>query len=180
MGAKGDGGKGDTKQAARWCEDGVVHLEQAIKLDPKLADAYALQAGLMGMQISLDPGRAIALGSQIQEAFKRSEAIAPDNPRLALLRGISAYHMPRFFGGGPEKALEWFARAQKHYATETPSVEAIDWGHDESYAWAGRAEAQLGKKDEARALYQKALAINPENTWVAKSLLPQLDKKAKS
>jgi len=180
MGAKGAGGSGDSKQAGRWCEDGLGHLEQALKLDPKLADALALQAGLMGMAISIDPSRAMALGGQIQETLGRAEALAPRNPRIALIRGINVFHMPPFFGGGAERALGVLQKAQELYASEKPAPEAIDWGHDEAFAWAGRAAGELGRIDDARAFYQKALAINPGNYWVETSLLPELERKAKS
>ena len=71
-------------------------------------------------------------------------------------------------------------RVRLQHSGEKPAAESIDWGHDEAYAWAGRAAVKLGRIDEARAFYQKALEVNPANGWVAKSLLPELEKKAKS
>jgi tetratricopeptide (TPR) repeat protein len=170
----------DKKGAGRYCTDGLHQLDQAIRLDPKFADAIALEAGLQGLAIALDPSRAMALGGEIEEGFGRAAAIAPKNPRVVLLSGINTLNKPRFVGGGADKAMAMFHKALELFAAEKAAGNApIDWGYDEAYAWSGRAALELEKRDEARVFYHKALEINPGNAWVEHSLLPELDKAGK-
>jgi len=49
---------------------------------------------------------------------------------------------------------------------------APDWGADEAFLWAGRAAQQQQDTTTARAMYAKALEINPHNLWVRNVLLP--------
>jgi tetratricopeptide (TPR) repeat protein len=170
----------DKAAAERYWKDGLEHLGQAIVLDPKFADAIALEAGLRGLGIMLDPSRAMVLGGEIEEGLSRAAALAPKNPRIALLDGINTFNKPKFVGGGLDKALVKLKKSQELFAAEQAKAPAIDWGMDDAYAWAGRASAKLEKTDAARASYQKALEVNPGNTWVKYVLLPELDQAAKA
>ncbi len=169
----------DKKEAGRYIKDGIEHLDQSLKLHPKFADAIALRAGMQGLSVAIDPSRGMMLGMEMEEAYGRALGMEPLNPRVLLLQGINTLNKPKFVGGGADKALVTFLKAIELFAAETPGD--IHWGHDEAYAWAGRAAAKLDKTADARAFYQKALAINPANHWVEHVLLPALDKeKAKS
>ena len=170
----------DRSASERYVKDGLQHLDQAIKLDPKFADAIALEAGLRGFSIMLEPARGPALGGEIEEELGRASGIAPRNPRVALLDGKNTYHKPKFVGGGFDKALAKLAKAQQLFAAERSGTPpAIDWGYDDAFAWAGQAAAKLKRFDVARGYYQKALELNPDNGWVKFVLMPELDQAAK-
>lgn len=170
---------GDKTLAARYLTDGLDHLDKALAIDPKFADAIALKAGSHGLAIMLDPSRAMALGPQIEEELRQAGHLAPKNPRVALLDGINLYNKPMFVGGGPDLALPRLIEAQKLFAAVAPSDStAIDWGQDDAYVWAGRSAMLLGKPSDAVAYYHKALEINPANGWVRGSLLPEAEKAA--
>lgn len=171
----------DPKLGARYCKDGLEHADAAIKLAPKFADALALRAGLDGLSISIEPSRAMALSSQIAEDLGQATALAPRNPRVALFDGINTFHMPKFVGGGPDKALVKLRKSQALFAAEKPAnAGAIAWGTDDAFVWAGRASVALGKYDDARAYYRKALEANPANDWVKSTLLPEVDRLARA
>lgn len=164
----------DKKEAGRYIKDGIEHLDQALKLNPKFADAIALRAGLQGLSVAIDPSRGMMLGMEMEEAYGRALGMEPSNPRVVLLQGINTLNKPKFVGGGADKALVTFMKAIELFAAENSG--AIRWGHDDAYAWAGRAAAKLDKTADARAFYKKALEINPGNQWVEHVLLPALDK----
>ena len=164
----------DKKEAGRYIKDGIDHLDQALKVNPKFADAIALRAGLQGLSIAINPSRGMMLGGEMEEAFGRATALDPANPRVVLLQGINTFNKPKFVGGGAAKALVTLMKAADLFAAEAPGP--TQWGHDEAYAWAGRAAAKLDKAADARAFYQKALEINPGNRWVGHVLLPALEK----
>jgi len=167
----------DRTQAERYLKDGLAQLDQALKIDPKLADAIALKAGSHGLAIMLDPSRGMALGAEIEEELRQAATIEPRNPRVALIDGINLYNKPKFVGGGPDRALPRLLQARELFESEPkPDSTAIDWGHDDAYVWAGRASLQLKKPKDAVAFYRKALEINPHNGWVSSSLLPEAEK----
>ncbi len=170
----------DKKQADRYCDDGVKHMDQAIAADPKNAEYIALKSGVMGLSIMVAPMRGMTVGNEIGDLQNQARALAPDNPRVALMEGINTMNKPGFVGGGAKKALPQLERAIALFAKAAPSDStAIDWGYDDAYTWAGRAAAKLDKPAEARGYYQKALEINPQNGWVRYGLLPALDKAEK-
>ena len=170
----------DKAAAGRYLEEGLQHLEQAIKLDAGFADAIALEAGFRGLSIMLEPARGPALSGEIEEALGRASALAPKNPRVALIDAINTFNKPRFVGGGVDKALVKLKKAQELFAAEgTSRAPAIDWGHDDAYAWAGRAAEKLEQYGDARRYFRKALEINPGNAWVKWVLIPELDQAAK-
>jgi hypothetical protein len=107
-----------------------------------------------------------------------AKGLAPKNPRVALLDGINTLYKPGFVGGGAGNAIKKFAESADLFAAETVSDPAApDWGKDDVHVWNGRAATRNNDLAAARASYQKALAANPANGWVKKSLLPDVEKK---
>jgi len=169
----------DKDEAKRMGLDGVAHLDQAIALDPRFAEAYAMKGGLQGMLIGVGGGSPMTLGPQSESNLARAEVLAPENPRVALLDGVGIFHKPGIFGGGSKKALPRLAEAQALYAKEIVSDPVMpDWGRDDVHTWTGRAYADQKKWTEAVAAYKRALEVNPANGWVRNILLPEAEKKS--
>jgi tetratricopeptide (TPR) repeat protein len=168
----------DKAQAKKWCEEGIARCDKALKLDPKMGEALALKCGLQGLSLQYDPGKMMTLGMGMESGMNRAQELSPKNPRVTLLDAISTLYKPAFVGGGADKALVKFEKAQALFAAETVTDPAApDWGKDDVYVWSGRAASQGGDLKAAQAFYQKALAVNPENGWVKYSLLPGVEKK---
>ena len=170
------GGAAD-QVAATICEHGLAAVEGVLKRSPRDAEALALKAGLLGMSLGFrDASASMTIGPQLVTLFAQARGIAPGAPRVAFLDALNTLHMPGFFGGGAKKALPAFEHAIGLFEHDTPgSPIALDWGRDDAALWAGRTAAQLGDKNRARAFYQQALAVNPDNGWVRTGLLPALD-----
>jgi tetratricopeptide (TPR) repeat protein len=169
----------DKDEARRIGLDGVAHLDRAIEIDPKFAEAYAMKGGLQGMLIGVGGGSPMTLGPQSDQNLARAEVLAPGNPRVALLDGVGILHKPAIFGGGAKKAIARLAEAQAMFAKETVSDPTLpDWGRDDVHTWMGRAYAEQKKWNEAVASYKRALEANPDNGWVKNVLLPEAEKKS--
>lgn len=165
------------EKGKKFVAEGIARANQAYDLDPKFADALALRCGLQGMSIQLDPSKAMQLGIQMGADMDHALDLAPKNPRVRLLDGINTLYKPGFVGGGAGNALKALDKAQALFAAETVTdPSAPDWGKDDAYVWAGRAAVKIGDYKGARDYYQKALAANPDNGWVKRSLLPEVEK----
>jgi tetratricopeptide (TPR) repeat protein len=179
--------KEQKEQAKKLCKDGIDRCDRVLKAEPKHADAMALKAGLQGLWLSFDPAAMMTLGMEMEQSMTRARELAPANGRVAFLDGLNTLHKPAFVGGGADKARAKFDEAIAMFEKAAPGVAAaaatravdpaaFDWGHDDALVWAGRAAMKEKKYAEAKAYYQRALAVNPANGWVRTQLLPQAEK----
>lgn len=166
-----DGRKGERRKLL---DEAAEALRQSLAVAPRDAEAHALLGAIHGAQIGLTPWRAMTLGPRIAEAFRRAEELAPENPRVALQKGISLLFVPKAFGGGAEAAERELRRAEALFAREGRGKEWPNWGRVDVLAWLGQARARQGDEKGARALYQRALALAPGHVWISGELLPAL------
>jgi len=166
----------DDKLAERMGDDALDHLEQALRIDPKFAEALAVKGGIQGMVIRYKPGAMMTLGPQSGANISRAISMQPENPRNHLFAGVGDLHKPAAFGGGPKAAIEEFRRAQELFQKESVADSILpDWGRDDAHLWEGRAAMKLKDYEAARAAYRLALAANPGNGWVRTQLLPEAE-----
>jgi tetratricopeptide (TPR) repeat protein len=151
-------------------------FERSARLTP-IPESHALRSGALGMMIGSNPLKGMTLGPRSGAEMERALELDPTNPRVWLLRGIGAINTPAMFGGGVDKAEEYLRKSIALFTRDKPAPPAPSWGASEAHTWLGQAYAKQGRKDAARAEYQKALALEPNDMWVRMSLLPALDKK---
>jgi tetratricopeptide (TPR) repeat protein len=164
--------RGDLLDAA------VAQLEQAVKRNPKDAESHALLGSVYGLQISESPMTGgMRLGPRASAALDRAASLEPDNPRVLLAQGVSAFNTPAMFGGGKDKAEKLLRRSLERYAVERDTKAWPAWGRFDAHVWLGQTLAGKGQRAAAKAEYDKALAISPNSGWVKYSLLPALDEK---
>ena len=66
----------------KYLDDAVAHLEAAVKLDDKFAEAHALLASCYGQQISTNFLLGMTLGAKSSAAMSKALQLEPENPRL--------------------------------------------------------------------------------------------------
>jgi len=142
-----------------------------------IPESHALRSGVLGMMIGSNPLKGMTLGPRSGEQMDKALELDPTNPRVWMLRGIGAMNTPAMFGGGLEKAEEYLTKAIALYARDEPQPPAPSWGAHEAHVWLGQVYAKQKRVAEARAQFEKALAIEPNDMWVRMTLLPALDKK---
>lgn len=133
------------------------------------AEHHTLQAAVLGMKMGLNPRQGMTLGPKQQRHLDKAEKLAPENPRVALVRGIAAFYTPGVFGGGVDKAEKHFKKALTRYDN---SCTEICWGHAETLTWLGLVYQQQNKPEEAQASWREADAVEPGYGW-ANYLLQQ-------
>lgn len=140
-------------------------------------ERMALQGAFCGLMIGFSSASGMTLGPKAQGLFQQALAQRPGNPRILVLKGVNVLHTPAFFGGGPEAALpvlqEAVDAAFKEPAPADPWAPA--WGKVESLSWLAYAQAEAGRKDEARATVARALALDPVNGFLETMVKPKLE-----
>lgn len=168
-------GRKQSDEAKKVLEESDRLLEQIEKIAPA-GDALALRGGVIGQLIGLsgNPLAGMTMGPKASGLVDRAMELEPKNPRVWLIRGMSAMFTPKMFGGGTDKAERDLRKAAELFATEQTAPPAPSWGHADAYIWLGQTLQREKKIEEARAAYQKALELQPGNMWVQQVLLPSL------
>jgi tetratricopeptide (TPR) repeat protein len=148
-------------------------LEALLKASPDDAEAQALYGTVNGNRIT-GMWSGMKRGPRAAKAFERARDLAPENPRVALQEGVSRLFRPKMAGGSVEQAEKDLRRALDRFEKEDPGHPWPNWGHAEIYGWLGYALVKKGELAEARALYEKALELEPDYRWVRETLLHEL------
>ena len=154
----------------------IEHLEAATDRDEAFAEGWLMLSAAYGQKMTVRPLNAVSLGRKFNRAMSRARELAPDNPRVVLLRAITAYNLPRIVGGNKERALDGLYRAARLFEEEEVEDPVLpSWGHEDTYARLGIVFMDQGNLEEARKAFERALEINPEFGWVKHTLLPSLE-----
>jgi tetratricopeptide (TPR) repeat protein len=135
----------------------------------QLAETHMLLSSIDGQLIGADPSKAMELGMESQSQQEAATSMAPNNPRVWLLRGQGAIFTPPEYGGGLDPAESQLKRAIELFASDKPKPGEPSWGRAEAYAWLGQVYEKKGDKANAAAMYAKALDLAP-NYAFARSL----------
>ena len=176
-------GKADNSAAGGLLKSAQEDLEQVLKDAPaeseENVEAMSLLAGVMGLRIGLEPGLGMSLGMRSGRLLAKAGRLSAENPRVLLQVGVSKFNTPKMFGGSFKKAEVVLRKAVSIFAGDRPSEEDTapwpDWGYLDALAWLGQTLVAQDKGEEARAVYQQALAIEPNMGWIRYQLLPALD-----
>ncbi len=141
----------------------IEQMEAHTRNNQKDAESLALLANIYGYSISLSPGKSMEYGPKSHETIAKAVALDKRNPRVQMLKGILEYNTPLAFGGSKEKAKIAFTLAQESFYNDYNSGK--HWGHSENNVWLGLTHLELGDSAMARYHWQKALEINPDNSW---------------
>lgn len=164
----------DESNAAKALSDCVDELEQATEVDEQFAEAYALQSACLGQLAGLRAMTAMINGPKSEARLEKALKLAPKNPRVALVDGLSDYRRPKAFGGDKAQALTKLKRAAELFDRSVQDPASMpSWGHADVYAALGRSLLEAGDTVGARNAIERALIIAPEFA-TAKRLLSRL------
>lgn len=143
------------------------------------AQAQALQGAVTGQLAGASGGLTmIRLGRASFRLLDEAVAAAPNDPRVALLNGISRVNAPAFAGGGPARGDAELRRALALYAADRSRSPQPTWGRADAHIWLAIALEKQGKLPEAQAELTKALSLAPGHRWIVETLQPALARRA--
>lgn len=141
------------------------------------AHARGLQGALAGQMAAVGGGLApMRFGPRSLSQLDEAAAAAPNDPRVALLNGITRLNAPSVFGGGPPRAEAELRKAVRLFAADRNATPLPSWGRTDAHIWLGLALQAQNKKAEARAEFDRALALTPGHRWIVETLIPDLSR----
>jgi hypothetical protein len=150
----------DASKATDSLHDADTALKQALAVDPDFADADALLGSSYGFEIGLHPFKGIWLGSKADASLAHAMKLAPQDPMVLLLQGLSDFSTPASYGGDKQRALQEYNSSLALYATYKAADERAPlWGEAEAHVLRGELEASLGEVQAAQTDYRAALAL---------------------
>lgn len=166
-----------TKEAEIYTMEGQKYLEKAQEADPSFGESFALYATLLGFEIALNQEKAMALAFKSNGYLAKALEMAPENPRINLLKGISILFTPEQFGGGADNAMEFLNKSVNLFEKEIiKDPIKPSWGKEEAYTFLAMAHKQKSEYDKAKEFLKKALETNPKFGMAAKELA-EIEKK---
>ncbi|HET7756821.1 MAG TPA: hypothetical protein VFK87_06165 [Steroidobacteraceae bacterium] len=154
-------GAGDS--AAQLSDRCVDSLDDALGASREFAEGLALRATCRLAPVELagrhGPLAARRGGQELEEALR----LAPANPRVLLLVGLSDYQLPPALGGNKERALTRLRAAVAAFEAERRGTERLPgWGAAEAYFYLARDLLDHADPVGARDALERALLIAPE------------------
>ena len=156
----------------------VDRLESILRRKPDWSEAQALLSAIHGLQIAKNWTRALTLGPKANSLAQQATGNDPENPRAWLMHAAQKLNTPRMFGGSIDEALNAYKKSVElfenrgEYDPLKPS-----WGYTDALVWLGITYERLDRDEDALAVFEKVLDIEPEYGWVKYTLLPALEEK---
>lgn len=164
--------------------DAKAMLEEAVAAAARArtlgggAAAQALEGAVTGQLAGATGGFAMMrLGRTSLQLLDQAIAAAPNDPRAALLNGITRVNAPAFAGGGPARGEAELRRALRLYASDRSASPQPTWGRADAHIWLAIALEKQDKLVEARAELARALELAPGHRWIVETLQPQLNRR---
>lgn len=140
------------------------HTLESMLNQQNSAESQALLAAVYGMQIAFDNSKGAEYGMKTAQLLHQASELAPNNPRVSLVKAINAFYTPSTFGGGLNKAQTLASKAITQY--DQP-CNTICWGHAEAYTWRGLVKQEQGNLSGAMQDWQAALDVDPQYGWAS-------------
>lgn len=153
----------------KYIDDTDDNLDKLIDLNYRSAEAKAIQSAITGLKIAYASWKGMFLGATSANLIDEAMEEAPNSPVVRKLHANYLYFTPEMFGGDKALATSEYKKAVELF--EKADV-ANNWMYLDALAWYGIALNNQGEKQQAREVYQKALAIAPDFNWVKFELLP--------
>ena len=139
-------------------------LDQFLKTEPDNVEGLALRGGVTGEMIT-GAFSGMTLGPKVGRDLDKALQLAPDNPRVALIRGVNFHFTPSTFGGGDDKAEAELRRARELFE-ELEASGWPDWGQIDALGWLGQVLAAQDRIQEALVIFDEALTLSADHQWI--------------
>lgn len=151
----------------------VKHLEKAIELNPKNAEAHAVLSHVLRSLIGSGNRNHDIIQKSIEHR-ERAFELAPENPRILMLEASALIFIPEDRGGNIAEGIRYAFEAAGRFAMESDDDQ--NWGEADNWALLGAAFRKNQKPKVALRAYQKAVEVQPNWILVRDQIIPSLKK----
>ena len=141
--------------------------------DANSTDAKALLAAIMGLKMGYAPWKGIYLGAKSSGLLEEAIKANSESYIVQKMYAGSKFYTPEAFGGDVKAAAKAFEKCIA-LMEQKPELTKYNWIYLDALAHLGTCYAKLNRKEDAIAVYKKALLVEPEFYWVSKVLLPKV------
>lgn len=164
------------KEASYHLKRAVNKLEVLKSSNPGSAELMALEGALLGFEIGIHKLKAIVLGLKAKGKIDGAMEIDPDNARSLIEKANLLHFSPRFVGGAPEEAIEYYEKAVHLIEADSENLEK-NWVYVNTVVILANAYEQLGNNSLACALYEKLIEYDSNIKWVKEDLYKDCEDK---
>ena len=149
----------DKREARVAAEAGIKAAQAAVQAEPNKAEYHRLLGTLCGQVIPADPMAGMQHGKCAKHEIEKALQLDPKSALAWVSSGVGKYYLPPFLGGGIELSLKDFEKAS-----------SLEPKLAEAWLWIGLAHRKAGRNGQARTALEKAMALNPQRTWIKQQL----------
>ena len=150
---------GDKNRARTAAETGIKSAQRAVSLKPESAEYHRILGTLCGQVIPANVLAGLKWGNCARDEVEKAVSLDPKSAMNYVSRGVGNYYLPSALGGGVDKAIQDFQKA-----------ETIDPQLADAQQWLGIAFRKAGRNAEAHKALEKAVALNPARAWTKTQL----------
>ncbi|MFC2151614.1 hypothetical protein ACFLSE_03730 [Bacteroidota bacterium] len=161
----------DQETYEKYLDKTISIIESLLKENPESSELHALNAAVMSVQMGFSPMKGMTLGAESGKHIGEALSLDSNNPLAWRQNASSKYFTPKMFGGDINEAIKHYEHAIQLYEKNNQTK---DWIYLDALAWLGIAYKDTEQTEKAKAIFEKALSVEPEFTWVKNSLLPGL------
>ncbi len=154
-----------------------INCDLLFKHNPNWSEAYAIKGALLGLHIGLSNFKALYLGRQCIHSIDHALELDYNDPMGWLEKANMLHYAPSIYGGSKKKAITYYQTAISLF--ELTKKNKYNWNYLNTFAIMGRCYERIGQYEQAKAVYEKVLRIEPNFGWVKNTLYPELKKKMK-
>jgi tetratricopeptide (TPR) repeat protein len=158
-----------------YADDTEEMLESLHDENKKWGEPRALLSAVYGLKMGYSPIKGMFLGPKSQALMEQALKDAPDSPLVWKLYANSKFFTPETWGGDLSEAIKGYEKSIRLYETNSAQTKE-NWFYLDTLAFLGQAYLKKGQPAQAIAVYEKALKVEPEFTWVKFKLLPAAKK----
>lgn len=159
-------------EASKYISKGELLLNQILKLNPENATAMAYKGSFTGFKIPMNKMKIFSLGNESEGFVNNAYKLDKNNLQAIIDKGSALFFKPKVFGGNKPEALKLFLKAIRLY--ETNKNTSNNWMYLHVLTLLARAYEKTGQLNNAKAVYEKTLRIQPEFKLVKLELYPDI------
>lgn len=140
------------------------------------AEAYAFKGAFVGFHIGMNPLKAPFLGVSCSKNVDKALSINPSDIQANIEKANILYYAPSVFGGNKAEAKRYYQKATSLFERNPASI-TDNWLYLNLLTIVAQINTAEKKYNDAKAIYEKIMKIEPNYIYVKNELYPQLLKR---